>query len=125
MSDLISLPDMAQGDRPLVWLRGEVKTPPFSRKGRLEVGFLLRKVQDGENVGMPHSRPMPSIGPRCHELRVRDEGHHWRIFYRLDADAVLVLDVHHKKTQRIPKQVLEGCRIRAERYDRTTKEEAR
>jgi phage-related protein len=109
---------MAQGDRPVVWLKGEVKTPPFSRRGRLEVGVLLRRLQDGNNVGMPHSRPMPSIVPRCHELRVRDERHNWRIFYRIDADAVLVLDVHEKKTQRTPKQVLDACRVRAERYDR-------
>lgn len=118
MSDLISCANMVKRDRPLVWLRGEVKTPPFSRRGRWEVGFLLRKLQDGENVGLPHSRPMPSIGPRCHELRVRDEGHNWRIFYRIDADAVLILDVHEKKTQRTPKQVLDACRVRAERYNR-------
>jgi hypothetical protein len=59
--------------KPLVWLEREIKTPPFSREGRLEAGALLRRLQQGENIGLPHSRPMPSIGPRCHELRVRDE----------------------------------------------------
>jgi phage-related protein len=112
---------MATESRPIVWLRGKVKTPPFSRLGRLEVGFLLRRLQEGENVGMPHSRPMPGIGPRCHELRVRDEGHNWRIFYRIDVDAVLVLDVHEKKTEKTPKQVIDACRVRAQRYDRETK----
>ncbi len=31
--------------KPLVWLKGEVKTPPFSSQARLEAGFLLRKLQ--------------------------------------------------------------------------------
>jgi hypothetical protein len=59
-------------DKPLVWLEGEVKTPPFSKGARLAAGFLLRRLQMGEVLRMPESRPMPSIGPRCHELRVQD-----------------------------------------------------
>ena len=60
-------------DKPLVWMEGEIKTPPFSAEARLEAGMLLRSLQQGENLGLPHSRPMPVIGPRCHELRVRDK----------------------------------------------------
>jgi len=63
---------VSPGDKPLVWLRGEIKTPPFSAKARVEAGFLLRRLQRGESIGMPHSRPMPIIGRRCHELRVVD-----------------------------------------------------
>lgn len=44
---------MASGDEPLVWLHGEVKTPPFSAAARLEVGVLLRRLQRGERVSMP------------------------------------------------------------------------
>ena len=32
-----------QRDKPLVWLNGEVKTPPFSESARLEAGLLLRQ----------------------------------------------------------------------------------
>lgn len=49
---------MSPRDKPLVWLAGEVKTPPFSHEGRIEAGFLLRKLQAGQNLGLPHSRPM-------------------------------------------------------------------
>ena len=112
---------MAAHDRPLVWLHGEVKTPPFSRLGRLEAGFFLRRIQSGELLGLPHSRPMPSIGPRFHELRIRDAGHNWRLFYRLDTDAVLILGVLDKKTQKTPKSVLDACRARADKYDRDMK----
>jgi len=61
---------MEARDKPLVWLHGEVKTPPFSRTARVEAGYLLRRLQTGEQLGLPFSRPMPSIGRRCHELRV-------------------------------------------------------
>ena len=116
---------MGRRDKPVVWLHGEVKTPPFSRAGRVEAGFLLRKLQEGEALGMPQSRPMPAIGRRCHELRVRDADHDWRIFYRIDADSVLILDVRDKRTQRTPKQIVENCRARAQRYDRDSRGERR
>ena len=57
---------MSPQDKPLIWLRGEIKTPPLSMNARLEAGFLLRQLQRGEMLSMPHSRPMPSIGNRCH-----------------------------------------------------------
>jgi hypothetical protein len=66
---------MAPGDKPLVWLRGEVKSPPFSAAARLETGIRLRQLQQGVTLGMPHSRPMLSITRRCHELRIVDERH--------------------------------------------------
>lgn len=66
---------------------------------------------------MPDSRPMPSIGARCHELRVRDEGHNWRIVYRLDSDAILILEVFAKTTQQTPKQIIETCKRRLKKYD--------
>ena len=44
---------MAPADKPLAWLRGEVKTPPFSAAARLEVGVLLRRLQRGERVSTP------------------------------------------------------------------------
>ena len=80
-------------DKPLLWLHGEIKTPPFSAKARLEVGLLLRQLQQGENIGMPHSRPMPSIGRGCHELRLRDESKNWRVIYRIDTDAIVIMEV--------------------------------
>jgi len=66
-------------DKPLVWLHGEIKSPPLSLAARLETGLLLRRLQRGEKLAMPYSRPMPSIGARCHELRINDEKATWRI----------------------------------------------
>src|SRR5437870_11586131 len=100
---------VSPSDKPLVWLHGEIKTPPFSRAGRLEAGYLLRLLQKGQELGMPHSRPMPAVGPRCAELRVRDAGADWRIIYRVDTDAVVILDFFSKKTRATPKSVIGAC----------------
>src|ERR1700677_2125368 len=108
---------MSPADKPLVWLAGEVKTPPFSAAARLEAGVLLRRLQRGESFGLPHSRPMPSIGRRCHELRVVDETATWRIVYRADPDAIVILAVFAKKTVQTPAQVLDTCRRRLRAYD--------
>ncbi len=104
-------------DKPLAWLHGEVKTPPFSRAARIETGVLLRKLQLGERLSMPHSRPMPSIGRRCHELRIEDENVTWRIVYRIDSDAIVILEIFDKKTNQTPKQVIDSCKRRIKNYD--------
>ena len=61
--------------RPLVWLKGEIRTPPFSAEARVEAGFLRRRLQRGERLDMPQARAMPGVGARCVELRVVDRGH--------------------------------------------------
>lgn len=105
------------GDKPLVWLKGEIKTPPFSAAARIEAGTLLRRLQGGETLGMPHSRPMPSIGPRCHELRIRDDARNWRIMYRIDSDAIVIVEVFAKKSGATPKKVIDNCKARLKAYD--------
>lgn len=80
-------------------------------------GFLLRQLQRGEYLEMPHSRPMPVIGRRCHELRINDVGGPWRVIYRIDADAILIVDVFAKRTQKTPGSVIGNCQRRLKEYD--------
>src|SRR5689334_16687942 len=105
-------------EKEVRWIHGEVKSPPFSKAARLEAGGMLRLLQLGKLLGLPHSRPMmSSIGPRCHELRVRDEDCTWRIVYRIDPDAILILEVFAKTTQQTPGHVIDSCRRRLIGYD--------
>jgi phage-related protein len=104
---------MQSDDKPLVWLHGAVKTPPFSK----EAGFLLRQLQRGEPLSLPHSRPMSSIGPRVHELRINDKNKSWRIICRIDEDAIVILEVFEKQTNQTPKHVIEVCHRRIRDYD--------
>lgn len=108
-------------DKPLVWLHGEVKTPPWSTEARREAGFLLRRLQLGDLLSLPASRPMPSIGASVHELRIKDAAAEWRIVYRLDVDAIVIAEVFHKKTRATPAAVIETCKRRLRQYDRDSK----
>lgn len=110
---------MSPGDKPLVWLHGEIKTPPLSRTARIEAGFLLRQLQQGIKLTMPQSRPMPTIGPRCHELRFVDADGIWRIIYRIDPDAIILAEVFMKKTGETPKNIIDKCKLRLHSYDQT------
>jgi len=83
----------------------------------MEAGFLLRALQRGDSIPMPQSRPMPIIGPRCHELRIVDEKVTWRIVYRIDSDAIVILEVFEKKTPKTPRHVVEVCRQRLKDYE--------
>lgn len=102
--------------KPIRWLHGEIKTPPMGEKARRAAGLLLRELQEGEVLSMPESRPMPSIGQACHELRIPDQGRTWRVVYHLPGDAVVVLDVFEKKTVQTPQRVLDTCRKRLKAY---------
>jgi phage-related protein len=103
--------------KSLMTLHGEIKTPPMSQDARVEAGFLLRQLQEGNQLSLPHSRPMPSIGNRCHELRIQGKGVTWRIIYRIDPDAIIILEVFAKKTNKTPKKVIEVCQRRLRLYD--------
>ena len=112
---------MAHADKPIVWLHGEIKTPPFSAEARIEAGMLLRRLQRGERLSLPASRPMPIIGRRCHELRIVDADQTWRVIYRTDADAVVIADVFSKETARTPTTVIDVSRTRLRHYDDAVK----
>ena len=103
-----------QLDKPLAWLAGELKTPPMSTDARVEGGVLLRRLQRGEQLSMPESRPMPPIGPRCHELRIDDtvQKKEWRIIYYVGRLAIAVLDVFPKDTRATPVDVIRQCKRR-------------
>ena len=110
---------MSTNDKQLVWLHGEVKSPPFSLVARRETGLLLRLLQQGHDLVLPHARPMPRLGPRCHELRINDHGRAWRILLRIDRRAILILHVFDKKTPTTPHRVVDACKDRLRRYDMT------
>jgi phage-related protein len=110
--------------KPLVWLHGAIKTPPFSPAARHAAGALLRLLQERELLSLPDSRPMPSIGAHCHELRIPDGERDWRIVYRIDPDAIVVVEVFPKTTRQTPKHVIDTCRRRLSRHDATVKEAA-
>jgi phage-related protein len=64
---------------------------------------------------------MPSIGRRCHELRIQDESTTWRIVYRVDLDGIVIVEIFAKKAQKTPATVIERCKARLKAYDEVSK----
>ncbi len=89
----------------------------------MEAGGLLRRLQVGKKLTLPSSRPMPRIGPWVHELRVQDANVSWRIVYRLDSDAVVVVEVFQKQSRATPPWVITACIRRLRAYDRAIEED--
>jgi phage-related protein len=109
--------------KPLRILHGEIRTPPISTAARREIGFLLRQLQEGFLLSLPISRPMPSLEAGCHELKVKDANHEWRIVYAVEPDAIVILEVFGKGSRRTPRSIIETCRRRVREYRRLVREE--
>lgn len=100
-----------------VWFLREIQSPPIPPAAKREAGYLIWLLQTGEKLTMPRSRPMPNIGPRCHELRVRIDRETWRVVYRIDPDAIVIAEVFQKQTNRTPKHVIAVSQKRLARFD--------
>jgi phage-related protein len=99
--------------KPLAWLGVAVKTPPMTESERVEIGALLRRLQEGETLPMPYSRPMSSVGANGHELRVKA----WRVLYAVRSDAIVVLEIFLKKSRTTPKAVIARAAERLRQFD--------
>lgn len=81
----------------LSFIRGE---EPDVRKA---IGEALRDLQKGISLGLPISRPMPTVASGAHELRVRGKTTAIRVFYFVKlAEAIIVFHAFQKKTQKTP-----------------------
>ncbi len=65
-----------------------------------DVISLLEELAKGRSLGMPISRPLPSIAKGLHELRLSDRAGEFRVFYVIRVgDAIYILHVAHKKSR--------------------------
>jgi phage-related protein len=91
--------------------RGEIKA--FPEEVRKELGKAILDLQKGHTLGMPLSRPMPSVALDVEELRIRDRVGIYRTFYfKKSARGVLIFHAFVKKTQKTPMQDVELGRKR-------------
>lgn len=103
--------------KPMQWMEeNTITTPPMGEEARREAGRNLRRVQNGQMLSMPVSRPMPSIGRGVHELRINDQTEAWRIIYYIGEAAIVVLEIFSKKTQTTPDSVILLCQKRLRQY---------
>lgn len=104
--------------KPIVPLGDVEKQLKLLRDPVGAVAPLLLCLQQGETLGMPQSRPMPTIASRCHELRFNDEKNDWRIIYRTDSDAIILATMFKKKGRKTPQKEIELAQKRLKKYDK-------
>jgi phage-related protein len=82
----------------------------FTRSKIIENLTLIAK---GISLGIPISRPMPSIEHGAHELRIKNPSGQYRVFYFVKVrDSIFVFHFFKKKTQQTPKIEIETGRRR-------------
>ena len=115
--------EVVSGNQVKEWLPlfDTVPAPEMTDAAKEEVAVLVAQLERGEMPTLPQSRPMPKIGPRCHELRVREADGNWRIFYRVDSDCIVAVHVFWKTTQTTPNKTIKLCQRRFKQYDASMK----
>jgi phage-related protein len=90
--------------KPIAFLGGSLDDlRSFPADARREAGYQLDRVQRGFDPD--DWRPMPSIGARSREIRVRERAGVFRVIYVASlADVVYVLHAFQKKTRQTAKR---------------------
>jgi phage-related protein len=85
----------------------------FPKEARIRLGRGLFRLQMGEHIGMPNSRPMPAVAPGVAELRVKGaDGGYRALYFTASPLGVLVFHAFVKKTRRTPPLEIELGRRR-------------
>ena len=99
--------------KKLIFLTPVLEDRRFPIQARKKIEKLLDQLKNGAMLPMPISKPFPDIGKGCHELRILD---FWRLVYKIDTDAIVVLEIFPKKTQTMPQSVINTCQTRLKAY---------
>jgi phage-related protein len=76
----------------------------FPEEIRGDLADALARLDAGQSLSMPLSRPMSDIGPGAHELRLKDRSGAYRVFYAFARAGTIYVLHAFKKTTRTTKQ---------------------
>jgi phage-related protein len=98
--------------KPIRWVAdSRRRIGEFSQEARQIAGFELWEVQQGNEPS--DWKPMTTVGSGVKEIRIHVEGEYRVLYVAKFEEAVYVLHVFQKKTQRTPKPDIE---IASNRY---------
>ncbi len=85
----------------------------FPREVKKALGKAILELQYGLSIGLPLSRPMPSVAQGVHELRLKDKDGIYRVFYFTKMkNEILIIHAFKKKTQKTPKKDIDLAKKR-------------
>jgi phage-related protein len=103
--------------RPLPQCLKEIAEFPEDIRGNL--ADALARLDEGQFLMMPLSRPMPSIGKGMNELRFRDRAGIYRVLYVLaGAGTIYLIHAFIKKAQKTPQQNIDLAKRRLKEIGR-------
>ena len=78
-----------------------------------DIYSLFDELSQGKPLGMPISRPLPSIVRGLHELRLSGKAGEFRVFYFIKiGDAIYIIHAASKKKQAIDKRTIDLLKTR-------------
>jgi phage-related protein len=98
-------------DKPLIWLgASRAALKEFPDDARQIAGFQLRRVQ--QELEPNNWKPMTVVGGGVKEIRIHTGVEHRVLYLTTFAEGVYVLHAFEKRTQKIPKRIVELARER-------------
>ena len=80
---------------------------------RADLADALARLDAGLKLSLPLSRPMPSIAPGAHELRLKDRSGQHRVIYAIvERSVIYVVHAFKKTTESTPRHNIELARQR-------------
>ena len=88
--------------REVVWhTKALEKLRTFPECVRKDLGYLIHRLQMGDALTSPYSKPMKGVEIGVSELRVKDDSGAYRVFYYLKTNhGILIFHAFVKKTQK-------------------------
>ena len=75
---------------------------------RADLADALARLDVGLRLSMPLARPMPTIGPGAHELRLKERSGQYRVIYAvIEREVIYVLHAFKKTTEATSKRNIE------------------
>ena len=85
----------------------------FPETIREDIADLLIRLDFGQTLSLPISRPMPSIGKRVHELRLCDRSGEYRLIYLIAGKGnIWLIHAFKKKSEKTAKNDIQICKNR-------------
>lgn len=85
----------------------------FPEKIREDLADALARLDDGQKLSLPLSRPMSSIEKSVHELRLKDRSGIYRVIYFIErGDDIYLIHGFKKTSQKTPKKNIDLARKR-------------
>lgn len=96
-------------------VRKEILTWPVEVKK--DLGSILTRLQKGESVGEPDTKPMKSVANSCYEIRLKAADGIYRAFYILKTElGILVFHSFKKKSQKTPQKEIDTAKARLKEF---------